>query len=161
MDVKLKAHRSTPQRRPRWKFSQSLRSLSRSWSCLQLDSSCYCQQSWTQPGKWWSLYCWAWPVCRSSLIVVHSLVVLIFYPVIMCSHVFRYHSALHHLWSVFWGVSRAGVVVDIQPLHQHAAFQFSVCDDGYLQCRTSASSVSVSAANVAAACTTRWHLCQV
>lgn len=96
-----------------------------------------------------------------SWLGTHQLVVLIFWLVVMCCYVCRYHSALPHVWSVFWGVSRAGVVVDIQPLHQHAAFQFSVCDDGYLQCRTSACSVSVSVANVAAACTTRRHLCQV
>lgn len=75
--------------------------------------------------------------------------------------VYRYHTALPYLRSVLRGVPGAGVVVGVWPLHQHAALQLHVCDDGHFQRRTPAGSVSLSAATFPEAYTTRRCLSQV
>lgn len=50
----------------------------------------------------------------------------------VCLLAYRYHPSLPHLRSVLLSVSRTGVVVGVQPLHQHANLQLSVRDADHL-----------------------------
>lgn len=81
----------------------------------------------------------------------------------LCVYVcmYRHYTPLPHLRCVFRSVSWAGLVVGVQPLHQHANLQLPVCDDGHLQWRTPAGSVPLPVPPLPAACTTRRCLRQV